>query len=375
VIAQQLKAQEAKLAALQEEAEREAQAKIRAAQTEAQQRKQALESLQKQAASSVPVVAIPEEAAFTPIAASKGGLGNDLETPLTLAVKDEMNLDAMLGELNFDLDVPRDNASFSQPTNKHLAVASSTPANLSRNSAAVRELDGLDDMMTGMDAFTFDTSSAGAAAPAAKATLNDSRTGGLKINDPVRSEDLDVEAALGSMDFSSVAKDGSSSGHHAPVSRDFSVVVPHNTAAEVTAAAAASNPVNHPVAPASTVAINAFDDFKIDTIDTSGTTISSSDLNVDVNLAAIGASPASKTTEPVQQPKPAAQAEAPPKAAEPAAKVEAPRKEAEVIQDEKSKAGFGDKKAMFESKQQPVAEAPKPGKNAKKNKKKNKNKK
>jgi hypothetical protein len=379
-LAEQLKAQEAKLAVLQAEQERNALANVEAARraevAEKERRKHELEALQKQSVAAS-VLSFPDDAAFTPIATSKG-VGKDLETPLTLAIKDEMNLDAMLGQLDFDLDVPRDNASVAAPTNTNLA--SVAKADLSRNSAAVRDLDNLDDLMAGMDGFSFDTSSIAAstvAAPKASSGLDNSRTGGLKINEPVRSEELDVEAALGSMDFNAVTNTSGSEDKHRPPHHDFSVVVPHNTAVEVVEA---STVITGRVAPAGPTH-NAFDDFKLDTIDTSGAAISASLLHVEVNLDAIGASPA-KAAEAV------AKVEAEKKASEDAEKDRvaavaaankevAKPKEAEVIQDDKSKAGFGDKKAMFESGQQ-APQQQQPAKNdakRSKNKKKTANKK
>jgi hypothetical protein len=128
---------------------------------------------------------------------------------------------------------------------------------------------------------------------------------------------------------------------------------------------------------------NVFDDFKLDTLDVSGMKAESLDTKVDfdgkfffvffcfffffffffkIRNIAIGASPSAK-----EEPKPAEE----PKEAAP---VKEEEKKAEVIQDEKSKAGFGSKAAMFEkmstSTDKPAPTATK--KNKKKNKKKKK---
>ncbi len=347
--AAQMREQEAKLMA---EQERDQIAKVEAArkaqQAEQQRQREALEQLQRQAAVVAPVVSVPDDVAFTPIAANKGGAASALDTPMSLQIKDDLNIEAMLGQLDLDLGAPSEPAL----ANKRLAVAAGNTT-MTRDSTA-RELEGLDAMMAGMDAFSFDTSVAATPVRLAAASLGGSRTGGLNIREPVKTEELDVEAALGAMDFERVAQTGASSSPHQPLQHNFSTVHAHDTAKEVVQATHQQAP--HPTAAVSqTPARNAFDDFTLDTLDTTGTSLSAASLNFKVDLDAIGASPA-KAAEEVKAADARVAAET---HAADVAKQQHQQKQqatstehkAEVIQDDKSKAGFGDKKALFEAAQ------------------------
>jgi hypothetical protein len=185
---EQLKRQEEQLQAEQRDQLAKIEAAKKAQMLESARQKEALEKMQKQAAATVARVAtVPDDVAFTPIAAGKGGggfHGGALDTPATLQIKDDLNIEAMLGQLDLDLDMSKD--SRKPIANKNLQVANST---MSRDSTA-RELEGLDNLMAGMDAFSFDTSVASTPAKqhgdSAAKVLNDSRTGGLTIRDPVK---------------------------------------------------------------------------------------------------------------------------------------------------------------------------------------------
>ncbi len=374
--AEQLRRQEEQFQAEQRDQLAKVEAAKRAQQAELQRQKEALEQLQRQAGVVAPVVSVPDDIAFTPIAPGKSGAASALDTPATLQIKEDLNIEAMLGQLDLDLDVTRPAAP---PANKHLQPAAAAGVSMSRDSTA-RELEGLDNLMAGVDAFSFDTTIAATPAkPADSRPLNDSRTGGLTIRDPVKTEEPDVEAALGSVDFDRVTGFNTSSPQH-PMRHEFSTVVAHDTAREVVDAAKAPAAVPAPATSVPAPAANAFDDFKLDTLDVTGTHISASQLDVHVNLDAIGASPAKAAAE--EQRAAAAKQAAEQKAAEDkraaeaaktAAAAPAPEKKAEVIQDDKSKAGFGDKKAMFDAK--PAAAPAGAAANGNKKNKKNNNKK
>ncbi len=89
---------------------------------------------------------------FTPISVKSGGGGgaNALDTPATVfgagGVKDELNIDSLLGSLDLDLDTTHTRGAPVNNKNLKTPAASTLP----RDSGVSRELEGLDEMMAGI---------------------------------------------------------------------------------------------------------------------------------------------------------------------------------------------------------------------------------
>jgi hypothetical protein len=258
-------------------------AQIEAAKQAAEQRRKQAEELQAAAkAAQVPLIS-NSDVLFTPIAPKSGSATqNTLETPATglLEVKEDLDIDSLLGGLDMDLSLaPASGAAApAKPVNKNLSVAAA-PA-LGRDSTLRNELADLnmDDIMAGMSTITADA--APATAPASVTSPPPANTGGLRLAESVtKAEDMDVDAALGALDFGSMAPGGGTSkpstSTTAPATTSAKPAVSAPTAAAPTATSAASN---------------VFDDFKVDLLDTTGTSVDTSSVSA-LDITSVVASP------------------------------------------------------------------------------------
>ena len=377
---------------------------------------------------SVTVMNVDEMPSFTPITTKQTGPMETLDTPMvpdsmlnldtpdTVKVeqpkefdfKDDFNVESLLSDIehfNLDTTLPGESNDNKAPANRALeGVASSEQSNM-RASQVAKELEGLDDLVSDLSSFSIDANDFKGFEDKVQTvdSATDDRDGGLRIEKRNADEDIDVDAAMANLSF-----DDSSSGA-APVKsyaavaaaakevpkKEFSTVTMHDTAKEVVDA---THKTATTTAASSSSSSNAFDDFKLDLLDTQGTKV---DTNVDVDFTSLVGSAKEEAKAEVKKAEPVkaavietkkaaeekrgeivydspggakdlkAKFDAQPEQKQEQKKVNVVDAGAEVKNDEASSKGFGSKMAMFEQQSKGDTQ-PKTTTNKKKNRKKKK---